>query len=989
ARFAAPVGFASTLDLIAAPAGAQPMAAGGADPVWNSLQTPQVWIDAQAYEDGGTLHYPWYVALELFPAGLIDELFAAYRGLVERLAEDDASWTAPLPSLAPLVAERAVALLAAANDTAAPVPAGLLHEPFFARAERDPNAVAVVAADRTLTYGELAQASRRLAALLHEHHVAPGELVAIVMEKGWEQAVAVLAVLQAGAAYLPIDPAVPAERLAYLLDNGRARVALTQPALDADLVWPAGVERIGVDGTVVGAPVTLAPDAAPLRMATDLAYVLFTSGSTGRPKGVMIEHRGALNTVADVNERFAVAAADRVLALSALNFDLSVYDLFGPLAVGGAVVVPAPDALREPARWAEILRREKVTIWSSVPALLEMLVDHLEGRGESLPPSLRLVMLSGDWIPVGLPDRARALRPGLQVIAMGGATEASIWSILYPVGDVDPAWPSIPYGKAMANQSFHVLDGRLAPRPVWVPGQLYIGGVGLARGYFRDEEKTAAAFIVHPETGERLYRTGDLGRLLPDGNIEFLGREDLQVKVQGYRIELGEIEAALAEHPGVRSGVVAAVGRQRGSKRLVAYVVLVSQGAPDEAELRAFLAGKLPHYMVPASFVVLSALPLTANGKVDRGALPSGDAARHDSHGAFVPPRDELELVLARLFEEVLETAPVSVAASFFELGGHSLLAVRLMARIKAELGRDLPLSVLFEAATVEGLAALLRREGGTDDRRLLVGITTTGARPPLFFVHPVGGSVLCYADLARRLGPEQPFYGLQAPDAAARWTLEEMADAYLAELRAVQPQGPYRLGGWSMGGVVAYEMARRLVAAGERVERLALVDAAVPGTGGEPLDADDAVLASWFARDLGGLTGIDLEVSPDELRGLDASAQAELLLARAQAAHVLPRDLTTADLLAHLAVFLRNYAALLGYRPQPYAGELLLLNAAEGEGDLAAAWRQVAASVDALRVPGNHYTMVRPPCVEALAERLAAHLSGGGDDRPELPAER
>ena len=264
---------------------------------------------------------------------------------------------------------------------------------------------------------------------------------------------------------------------------------------------------------------------------------------------------------------------DRVLALSSLSFDLSVYDIFGTLAAGGTIIIPSASATRDPAHWAEVMVQEQVTVWNSVPALMAMLVEYAAGRPEVLPHALRLVLLSGDWIPVTLPDRIKALVEGVQVISLGGATEASIWSILYPIETVDPAWKSIPYGKPMVNQRFHVLNEALEPCPVWVPGQLYIGGIGLAKGYWRDEEKTCASFITHPRTGERLYRTGDLGRYLPDGNIEFLGREDFQVKLQGYRIELGEIEAALTQHPAVRVAVVTAVGEPQGNKRLVAYVV--------------------------------------------------------------------------------------------------------------------------------------------------------------------------------------------------------------------------------------------------------------------------------------------------------------------------------------------------------------------------------------------------------------------------------
>jgi amino acid adenylation domain-containing protein len=353
-----------------------------------------------------------------------------------------------------------------------------------------------------------------------------------------------------------------------LLRQGEVKLVLTQPQLAGSLEWPPEVEVLSVEGSVAEG------EAGPLEVVQrpeDLAYVIFTSGSTGVPKGVMIEHRSALNTVVDVNERFGVGPGDRVLGLSSLSFDLSVYDVFGPLSVGGTLVLPEPESLRDPGRWAELVSVEGVTLWNSVPALLEMLVEHSAEGGDL--GSLRLVLLSGDWIPVRLPERLRSLVPGARVVSLGGATEASIWSIQYPIEEVSPEWTSIPYGRPMVNQRFEVLDEGLEPCPVWVPGELYIGGVGLSRGYWRDEERTAASFVRHPRTGERLYRTGDLGRWQPDGTIEFLGREDLQVKIQGYRIELGEIEAVLERHPRVKTAAVLALGEPRGHRRLAAWIV--------------------------------------------------------------------------------------------------------------------------------------------------------------------------------------------------------------------------------------------------------------------------------------------------------------------------------------------------------------------------------------------------------------------------------
>jgi amino acid adenylation domain-containing protein len=334
----------------------------------------------------------------------------------------------------------------------------------------------------------------------------------------------------------------------------------------------------------------------------------------------MISHRSAVNTILDINHRWHVGPADRVFALSALGFDLSVYDIFGLLAAGGAIVLPAPDTERAPWEWTDPLDQHRVTVWNSVPALMEMLVEYSNGRHLRLPDSLRLVLMSGDWIPVTLPDRIRALStPDITLIGMGGATEAAIWSNFHHIGALDPTWPSIPYGTPLANQHFEVLDPALRRRPDWVPGELHIGGTGVALGYWRDPDKTDNAFIIHPTTGQRLYRTGDLGRYHPDGTLEFLGREDFQVKINGYRVELGEIEATLNTHHDVTGAVVIAIGAARDSKRLVAYVTPAH--APTDT-LHTYLTNKLPPYLVPQRFTAMARFPLTANGKIDRNALP-------------------------------------------------------------------------------------------------------------------------------------------------------------------------------------------------------------------------------------------------------------------------------------------------------------------------------------------------------------------------------
>ncbi|AOW98937.1 hypothetical protein BJP34_05265 [Moorena producens PAL-8-15-08-1] len=536
--------------------------------VYTTSQTPQVLLDHIVTEENGALAFTWYTVEGLFPESLIDQMFEVYCDFLERLATSDQPWVETYHQLLPA---SQLALQAQVNQTAKSWSEDILHSLFLKQVQLQRESTAVITPQKILSYGELHRRSHQLGHGLRKLGVKPNQLVAVVMEKGWEQVVAVLGILMSGGAYLPIDPRLPQERQWYLLEQGEVEQVLTQTHLKKSLSWPDGIKCWSVDTEELAEddPTPL----EPVQTSEDLAYVIYTSGSTGLPKGVMIDHRGAVNTINDINQRFEVKPSDRVLALAALNFDLSVYDIFGVLGAGGAIVMPPPEGAKDPACWIELIVAHQVTLWNSVPALIQMLVEHLLGSSQSAVGDLRVVMLSGDWLPVDLPEKIQSLWFNVQIMSLGGATEASIWSIGYSLEQVGSNWKSIPYGKPLLNQSFYVLNELMEPRPVWVPGQLYIGGVGLALGYWKNEQKTKASFITHPVTQEPLYKTGDLGRYLPDGNIEFLGREDFQVKINGYRVELGEIEVALKQYPGIKEAVVSAVGEDPQTKQLVAYVV--------------------------------------------------------------------------------------------------------------------------------------------------------------------------------------------------------------------------------------------------------------------------------------------------------------------------------------------------------------------------------------------------------------------------------
>ena len=734
-------------------------------------QTSQVWLDNVVSEADGRLTTTWDALEELFRDGVLDAMFSAYESLLVGLAAGTLNLRDGCEATLP---EAQVDRRRAVNATATDIPDCLLHDFIREQARRRPFARALVQGDIVLDFASIDRCSNVIAQTLRARGARPNELIAVVMVKGWEQIVGVLGILYSGAAYLPIDADLPQQRIASLLAQGGVRIVLTQRDVAPRVAWPAGIELIPIDTSDLDRPFDGIQTSSPAR-AEDLAYVIFTSGSTGVPKGVMIDHRGAVNTIADMNRRFTVGAEDRVLGVSSLTFDLSVYDIFGVMGSGGTLVLPDRSRDKDVGHWIELVTKHEVTMWNSVPIIAQLLVDDLTLTPRpSAIASLRLVLMSGDWIPLSLPGRLKAQCPDALLVSLGGATEASIWSIVHVIDRVDDTWRSIPYGTPLGNQRFHVLGPDLSPAPDWVAGGLFIAGDGLAKGYWRDERATAQAFFEHPVTGERLYRTGDLGRYWPDGTIEFLGREDTQVKIHGHRIELGEIEAALRKDARVRDAVVVVRDAKPGDPRLVAYV-LPADTACDEAaarvahrrawqetheescaaeendrpssvgrdvaerlssytgtpspedeirdrvdetvalghRLRGALADSLPRHLVPAAVVVMAAWPLTPNGKLDARALPP---PQFRPEAAWQPPRVPDEERLCALFSQTLGVSRVGIHDNFFELGGDSLSATRIISAVRSEFHGDdgaVPLDVFWRNPTVAAIAELVALRRG------------------------------------------------------------------------------------------------------------------------------------------------------------------------------------------------------------------------------------------------------------------------------------
>nr|WP_255217199.1 non-ribosomal peptide synthetase [Myxococcus sp. AM010] len=845
-----------------------------------------------------------------------------------------------------------------------------IHALVERQAAATPDAVAVVAGDEVLTYRELMRRSDRLARKLRALGVGPEVRVGLCAERNADLLVAVLGILKSGGAYVPLDPAYPSQRLAFMIEDSQPRVLVGQRAL-LDALPHGDVVRLALDD--VNEFVAEA-EAAPVSMASPdhLAYVLFTSGSTGRPKGVALAHRGAVAFLRWTTRAFSSDELAGVLASTSLNFDLSVFELFAPLLRGGAVVL-ARNALELPS----LPGARRVTLLNTVPSAMAELV-----RAQAVPDSVRTVNLAGEPLAQSLVEAIHQSAPGVQrVLNLYGPTEDttySTWTVAHRGATREPT-----VGRPIEGTRVYVLDALGQPVPQGVAGELYLGGAGLARGYVDRPELTAERFVpdaFSPRPGARLYRTGDRVRWLPEGTLQYLGRIDQQVKVRGFRIELGEIEAALRRHPDVREAVVLVREDGREGRRLVAYIVPHPDTVADVTALRRFVKEGLPDFMVPSVVRVLAALPLTPNGKVDRKALPAPDALRPESTRAYAAPRDAFELVLARIWEELLGTGPIGIHSDFFELGGHSLLAMRLVSLIRERLGRSLPVVSLFQAGTLAELASRLRQAPGHVSP--LVPIQSGGSRRPVFCVHPVSGNVLPYLELARCLGPDQPFYAFQAPglegERAPLGTVEAMAATYVEAMRGVQASGPYRLAGWSLGGVVAFEMARQLEQQGEQVEQLTLIDAyAFDQRPVAPVGAE--WIAARFVEFTGQLLGLPVSELMADAQPADEASLLGRLLELGRRTGVLPPGVGAEQLHVLYRVYERNLRALWDYQPGRYGGRVTLLRASETHVPTGTdgGWGALAAGgVEVHELSGDHHSILRAPAVDVLAEMMTLKSS-------------
>ena len=922
---------------------------------------------------------------DLFNRSTIERFAGHFLNLLRQIVADP---DRAVSSYAILTDLEKVQVLSDWNDTFKEYPRELcVHHLIEDQAARKPQAIAVVFENQSLTYAELNKRADHLARRLRALGVGPDVLVGLYVDRSLEMVIGLLGILKAGGAYVPIDPAYPADRVALILEDARAPVVVTQrrllptlrsrtlqvltlDALDGASPPPPFTDPLRSDGPQRG-------DGEPrVPRSHNLAYTIYTSGSTGQPKGVQIEHRAVVNFIDSMRRSPGISTNDVLLAVTTLSFDIAGLELYLPLAAGAKIILASSKVAADSAALVRALNRHKVTMLQATPATWRLLL----AAGWEGAPRLK-GLCGGEVLPA---DLAAALIPRCaELWNMYGPTETTIWSACARVTEAS----DVHIGKPIANTEIYVLNTAGEPQPIGVVGELLIGGEGLARGYHNHPDLTAEKFITHPFVpGKRLFRTGDLARWRIDGNIDCLGRLDRQVKIRGFRIELGEIEAQLARHPKVKMNVVVAREDTPGDKRLVAYIVpYLASKSPEADDVVHLLRGKLPNYMIPAAFVVIDKFPLTPNGKIDLKALPPPDSSLLRSRNAYVAPRTPTEQKLVALWEETLQRHPISIRDNFFDIGGHSILAARIFNCVERQFNIRMPLAILFDRPTVEALANELDSIPHRTEKRhrsSLVAIQPKGSRLPFFCVHGAGGNVLLYRDLARHLGEDQPFYGLQSQERDEKVplaTIEEMAASYVQEILGVQPSGPFRIGGYCMGGLVAYEMARLLTQKGEEVALLALLDtynlsALANGlTGGWLLQR---VRFHW-----GNLSGLRLNQIAYYLREkLRIARDGELFTVWDRVFSAKNRSTSQGGPApSRRSVQLANDRAAAAFKPRPYEGKVTVIKPAVNydiftDSDLG--WASVAlGGIEVVEIPVNPHAMLVDPFVNHLASELSKRL--------------
>ena len=880
-------------------------------------------------------------------------------------------------------------LLVEWNQTTAGYPQNkCIHQLFEEQVSRTPKAIALVFEEQRITYQDLNQRANRLAHYLQSVGVGPDVLVGICVERSVAMLVGLLGILKAGGAYVPLDPAFPSDRLAYMLSDSQMTVLVAQQALLSILPkHQAQVVCLDTDAAIISQASNQNPSSNVA--AEHLAYIIYTSGSTGKPKGVQILQGAATNFLSSMQLQPGLNAQDILLAVTTISFDIAVLELYLPLLIGAQVVLANRSVSTDGIQLAQLLVESQATFMQATPATWQLLL----AAGWSGNLSLK-ILCGGEALSPQL--ASQLLLKVSSLWNMYGPTEATVWATVREVKAIDLLnsfhRSAISVGRPIANTQTYILDSFLQPVPIGVRGELYIGGVQLAKGYLNRPDLTTEKFIPHPfsdQPNARLYRTGDLARYLPTGDIEYISRIDNQVKIRGYRIELGEIEVVLATHPAVRQNAVVVREDLPGEKRLVAYLVPNEQQNVTVNNLRSFLSEQLPAYMLPSAFVVLAAMPLTPNGKIDRRSLPAPVIDRSQSATAFTEPRNQLEESIAQIWQQVLGIEQISIHDNFFELGGNSLIAVQLLTKLGNISGQNLPLATFLNAQTIEQLAVALNQPENSSASASLVEMQINGSKPPLFCIHPIGGNVLDYFLLSRYLGQDQPTYGLQSLGLNGQQKplkrVEDMASHYINEIRVVQPNGPYFLAGHSFGATIAFEIAQQLQAQGQQIGMLAFLDGESPS-----LLKVRPSLIKFAATHLNNLWKLEPMEKLIYLKNrnlwrlgiADKLIYLKKRLARRQESsdlrEVLIREWSDYGEIDQslIDVLDNNLQAMNSYVVKIYSGDATLLRCQiQGMGGSlhpGLGWEQlIAGNLEICAVPGNHSEILKEPLVKDIAEKL------------------
>ncbi|MCF5212363.1 non-ribosomal peptide synthetase, partial [Pseudomonas syringae] len=932
--------------------------------------------------DGGLIGSLEY-ASDLFERATIERMAGHLQVLLEGMVADDQQSVGELPLLS---CEQRRQVLESFNDTVAAYPADrLLHQLFEEQVAQQPDALAVVDETASLTYGELNARANRLAHYLIGLGVQPDDRVAICAQRSLEMVVGLLGILKAGGAYVPLDPGYPSERLRYMLEDSAPVAVLVQGetrTLLGELAVPT-FDLQDADWEVEADHNPVVPAITPQH----LAYVIYTSGSTGKPKGVANQHDGVVNRLWWAQSEYRIGADDRVLQKTPFGFDVSVWEIFLPLLAGAQLVMARPGGHQDPHYLMEVIERRSISMLHFVPSMLQAFVNQTPAGRCS---TLKRVLCSGEALPHALLLQGQAHFPKSELHNLYGPTEAAIdVTAWHYVAEQDIG--IVPIGRPIANTQIYLLDAHGQPVPIGVSGEIHIGGIGVARGYLNRPELTAERFLEDPFSAQpaaRMYRSGDLGRWLADGNIEYLGRNDDQVKLRGYRIELGEIESQLAGCPGVREAVVLAREHCPGDKRLVAYLTAQEGAVLSAAQLREQLSQGLAEYMIPSAFVTLARFPLTPNGKLDRRALPAPEDDAFASRG-YEAPVGEIEHALAEIWQALLGLERVGRHDHFFELGGHSLLAVQLVSCLRQRFEVEVALGDLFMHPTICELAASCHSGLNKALHPNLTTLRKEGAQHPLFLIHEGSGDIGYAQQLAKQIPSDIPVYGFSASGLQSGeehlTTIEAMASRYIEGIRHIQPQGPYRVAGWSAGGTIAYEIAHQLTGAGATVEFLGLVDTTSDYR--HLFDAQEGGYAHLDERpDFDEIEALLRLLPPDVRQGpvrhLAAARDFEALLAYTQVQGLLPEGIESDLAKRYLALIRSIGLALYRYRPPALPVRVTLFSAmGENRSDISMGWEALMPKeqLQVISIMGTHHSIVKEPDIRELGRAILEAVTNKG----------